>query len=144
MFGHVIPGVASLRASIPAQRAVDYYLVWLVFLLVLRYWRTAPEGCTAICATVGPEGDTVFDELIAAVLVSRPARLVFACNTVLAAEQVRRFLADFRVSFEAGKTRYQRAYSLPGFAFDKHTEISVVDVNVSNKRQQLVAGMQYV
>lgn len=165
LFGHAMPGYAFLGAAVLAQRSTDYHLVWLIFLLVFRYWRTAvqiffwtkykpalptgndefkPSDCTAICATVGPEGNLVFDELTASVLVNKPACLIFACNTIDAADQVRKFLKDFRPMFEAGNTRYQRMYNLSGFSFDRYTEIRIVDVGVSNKRHQMVAGIQHI
>ena len=165
MFGHAIPGYAFLGAAVFAQCSTDYYLVWLGFLLVFRYWRTAvqifywtkykpalptgndkfkPSDCIAICATVGPKDNLVFDELAASILVNKPACLIFACNTIDAANQVRKFLAAFRPMFEAGNTRYQRMYDLPGFSSEKYTEIRIVDVGVSNKRHQMVAGIQHI
>lgn len=165
MFGHVIPGCMYLGVAVLAQTSTDYYLVWLGFLLVFRYWRTAvqiffctkykpalptgndkfkPSNCTAICATVGPEGNLVFDELTASVLVNKPACLIFACNTQEAAEQIRKFLTEFQPMFETGTTRYQRMHNLPGFHFEKYTEIRIVDVGVSNKRHQMVAGIQHI
>jgi cellulose synthase/poly-beta-1,6-N-acetylglucosamine synthase-like glycosyltransferase len=165
MFCHVIPVATFFVASILAQSSNDYYLVWLGFLISFRYWRTAvqaffwtqyrpalPTGddkfktsdCTVICATVGPEDNLVFDELTASILVNRPARLIFACNTVKAADDVRKFLVDFRPWFEAGTTHYQRAYNIPSFPLEKFTEICVEDIGVSNKRQQIVAGLRHV
>lgn len=165
LFCHTIPAVTFFGTSVLAQYSADYYLVWLGFLLVFRYWRTAvqvffwlqykpalPTGddkfktsdCTVICATVGPEDNLVFDELTASILVNKPARLIFACNTVKAADDVRNFLVKFRPWFEAGTTRYQRDFELPGFPLEKFTEISVEDVGVSNKRQQVVAGLKQV
>ncbi|KAJ4383853.1 hypothetical protein N0V86_000696 [Didymella sp. IMI 355093] len=165
MFGHVMPSCTFFGAAVLAQFSTDYYLVWLGFLLVFRYWRTAvqiffwirykpalstandklkPSDCTAICATVGPAGNLVFDELTGSILVNKPAYLIFACNTVEAADQVRKFLKDFRPCFEAGNTRYQRVYNLSGFPFEKYTKIRIVDVGISNKRHQIVAGIQHV
>lgn len=165
LFGHVVPGLAVAGSGIAAQSAADYYTVWLAFLLVLRYWRTAVQiffwaryapalasgadvfsaaDCTAVCATVGPEGNTVFDCVVAAVLWNRPARVVFACNTAAAAEAVGGFLESFRGEFEAGATRYQREHGLAGFAVGEHTQIRVVCVGVSNKRRQMVAGLAHV
>lgn len=165
VLGHTIPGYALLGAAVLAQSSTDYYLVWLGFLLVFRYWRTAvqifywtkykpalptgndafkPSDCTAICATVGPIGNLVFDELVASILVNKPACLIFACNTIDAADQVRHFLTDFRPTFEAGNTRYQRMYNVPRFFFETYTEIRTVNVGISNKRHQMVAGIQHI
>ena len=43
MLGHTIPGCAVLGAAVLVQISTDYYLVWLGFLLVFRYWRTAVQ-----------------------------------------------------------------------------------------------------
>ncbi|CBX94470.1 predicted protein [Plenodomus lingam JN3] len=160
---HTIPSVFLLGTVIIAQQVYDSTLVWFVSLLAFRYWRIivniffwfqykpaltsddlkiSSESCTVVVPTVGPQGNSVYDEMIAAILYNRPARLIFSTNTESAAEQVNAYMPSLLAAIEAGKSAYQMQYNLK--AFRPTTEILVLNASVSNKRQQVVHGFQNV
>ena len=160
---HNIPAIFVLGTTITAQTVEDTALVWFVALLVFRYWRTlaniyfwfqyelavgtadpkiTPDSCTVIVPTVGPTGNKVYDEMVAAILVNRAARLIFSTNTAFAAQQVENALPTILADVEAGITTYQQQHGLG--PMEVITEIRVLNANVSNKRQQVVHAFSNV
>jgi cellulose synthase/poly-beta-1,6-N-acetylglucosamine synthase-like glycosyltransferase len=156
---HTIPALFLFGTAVTSQIVNDSALVWLVALLVFRYWRTVvniafwfkykpalPTGkekmlatdCTVIVPTVGPIGNPVFGEMVAGILANGPARLIFSTNTVDAAKQVEDYLRGLCAAFKAGATAYQQEWGLG--AMEILTDITVINANVSNKRQQVVHG----
>jgi hypothetical protein len=106
---HNIPAMFLLSTAIAAQSIDDTALAWFVALLAFRYWRTlvniyfwcqykptvataalkfGPESCTVVVPTVVPFGNKVYGEMIAAIIVNRPSRLIFSTNTASAAQLV--------------------------------------------------------
>lgn len=163
LLSHIIPAVVLFATTIVSQNVEDYTLIWFIALLAFRYWRTliniyfwfkykparsnvnekmTSSDCTVIVPTVGPEGNLVFAEMVAAILVNRPSRLVFSTNTELAAKQVKIFLSRFLQDFHAGRTTYQRQWA-SGFT-KVTTDIEVTNTSVSNKRQQVVNAFSMV
>ncbi|KAH9868431.1 hypothetical protein J1614_007503 [Plenodomus biglobosus] len=161
---HSIPSVFLLGTAVIAQKADDNILVWFVALLAFRYWRTIiniffwfqykpavasdglkilPEDCSVIVPTVGPLGNSVFDEMIASILYNGPARLIFSTNTELAAKDVEAHIPTVLADVEAGKSGYQLQHNLGAFDHTV-TEIIVLNASISNKRQQVVHGFQNV
>ncbi|KAJ4374047.1 hypothetical protein N0V83_002786 [Neocucurbitaria cava] len=160
---HAIPSVFLLATTMVAEEAHDPPFVWLVALLVFRYWRTlvniffwfrykpavakgdlkiTANDCTVIVPTVGPTGNTEFAEMVTAILVNRPACLVFSTNTKDAQEQVNMVKSTIVADVEAGNTTYQKQHGLG--PLEVSTKISVENAQVSNKRQQVVHGFQKV
>ena len=78
----------------------------------------------------------MYDEMVTAILVIQPKRLVFLTNTQDAA------LPAIRAQIEAGKTPYQQQYVLGPMVIN--TNIVVINAEVSNKRQQTVDAFQWV
>ncbi|KAL6712674.1 hypothetical protein ACN47E_000551 [Coniothyrium glycines] len=163
LYCHTIPALLLLLTTVTAQTVHDSALVWFVALLVFRYWRTVVQiffwfryefvmstgkekikgaDCTVIVPTVGPIGNSVFGEMVCAILVNQPARLIFSTNTQEAAEAVNAFLQELRLDFKAGVTPYQQQYGIG--ATDLVTEFEVVNANISNKREQVVHGFSLV
>jgi hypothetical protein len=91
-------------------------------LLAFRYWRTIVNiffwfryqpavtngnfktkstDCTVIVPTVGPPGNSVYDEMTTAILFNRPARLIFSTDTEAAADIVNAALPAIRAKIAA-------------------------------------------
>jgi hypothetical protein len=161
---HNIPALLLLCTTLVAQAADDSVLVWFVALLVFRYWRTlvniwfwfqykpavatpdfklTPEDCTVIVPTMGPEFSEFYDEILASILVNRPARLVLSTNTDAAEEQVQATLPAVLAQLKAGTTAYQKQYGLPAMTMT-NTEILVLNAQVSDKRRQVIHGFSNV
>jgi cellulose synthase/poly-beta-1,6-N-acetylglucosamine synthase-like glycosyltransferase len=161
---HNIPAMLFLFTTLVAQAAEDTVLVWFVALMVFRYWRTLvniwfwfqyepavaipdfklnPSDCTVIVPTMGPEFSEFYDEMLASILINRPARLALSTNTDLAEEQVKTALPAVLAQLEAGTTAYQKQHGLP--ATEKQTtEIVVLNARVSDKRRQVIHGFSNV
>ncbi|KAH7406104.1 glycosyltransferase like family 2-domain-containing protein [Phaeosphaeria sp. MPI-PUGE-AT-0046c] len=160
---HNIPALFLLGTTFAAQHFNDTYLVWFVSLMVFRYWRTlvniyfwfqyelavATPGfkinsgdCSVIVPTVDPAGNNSFRDMVSAILVNRPAQLIFSTNTAAAAQQVESTLASVVTDVEAGITSYQQQHNVG--AIKVSTNILVLDANVSNKRQQVVHAFSNV
>lgn len=163
LFFHIIPALFLYSICLLAEHTTNGADVWLVALMVFRYWRTCaqmffwcmykpvrptdndtmkPKDCTVILPTVGPNGNTVFEDLLASVLTNQPARIIFSTNTASAAESVGHFLDQFRAMYEAGATDYQQRYNLPATTI--LSDIQIINVGESNKRLQIVAGLAHV
>lgn len=159
---HVIPSLYLYGACYLAGQVTNGANVWFVSLMVFRYWRTLTQvffwlqykpvrptctdvmkskDCTVVLPTVGPAGNFVFEDLVASVLANAPACVVFATNTKVAAEGVEYFLRSLSPKYEAGETDYQRRHGLP--ATPIVTEIQIIDVGLSSKRRQVVAGLAF-
>jgi cellulose synthase/poly-beta-1,6-N-acetylglucosamine synthase-like glycosyltransferase len=160
---HNIPAMFFLGTTVTAHSTEDTALVWFMALVIFRYWRTltniwfwfkykpaiagptckvTPADCTVIVPTVGPIGNRVFAEMVTAVLVNRPARLIFSTNTIAATEQVKGILPAILADIEAGITTYQKQHGLGKQKVA--TDIQVLNANVSNKRQQVVHAFEKV
>ncbi|KAH7079161.1 glycosyltransferase like family 2-domain-containing protein [Paraphoma chrysanthemicola] len=160
---HITPSVFLLGSAIAAQTANDTALVWFVALLVFRYWRTlvniafwftyriavatndfeiTSNDCTVIVPTVGPQGNLSYVEMVAAILVNRPARLVFSTNTDNAAHDVEKALPAILADIKTGSSTYQVQHDLK--PMDLATDIVVVNAGMSNKRQQVVHAFERV
>ncbi|CAO2657473.1 Nn.00g035990.m01.CDS01 [Neocucurbitaria sp. VM-36] len=159
---HAIPSILLLGMTVIAQQHRDPPLLWLITLLVFRYWRTliniffwfrykpAATGeakvtaadCTIIIPTVGPIGNRVYDEVITAILVNRPSRLIFSTNTDAAAKQVSAALPSILADIKTGVTTYQIQHGLGPSSVT--TEILVLNARVSNKRHQVVHAFREV
>lgn len=120
---------STLLSTLLSDQAHDPPLVWLVALLAFRYWRTlvniffwfrykpavakgdlkiTANDCTVIVPTVGPTNNTEFDDMITAILVNRPARLVLSTNTEDAQKQVNMAQLTIVANVKAGNTTYQK------------------------------------
>jgi hypothetical protein len=131
--------------------------------MIFRYWRTlvaiwfwfqyeiavsTPEpniiaqDCSVIVPTVGPAGNKFFHEMVTAILINRPARLIFSTNTDSAAEQVDAVLPHILADVQAGSSTYQVEHDLGPIKVT--TEILVRNANMSNKRQQVVHAFSNV
>lgn len=136
-----------------APSAKDAALVWFTALLSFRYWRilaniyfyfqyklaiaTADfkitlEDCTVIVRPVGPTGNNVFAEMVAAIIVNCPARLIFSTTTASTTKQIEDVLEGIVSSVEAGTSVYQKEHGLGPPKVD--TEIQVLNAEVTNKR----------
>jgi hypothetical protein len=160
---HNIPAMFLFGTTVAAQVIEDTALVWFVALMIFRYWRTLTNiwfwfkykaatatsackitstDCTVIVPTVGPHGNRVFGEMVTAILINGPARLIFSTNTITATEQVEGILPVVLADIEAGAATYQKQHGL-----GKHkvtTDIQVLNANVFNKRQQVVRAFEKV
>lgn len=162
MLCHIIPAMALYGTCYLAEHTTNGADVWFIALLIFRYWRTTtqiffyfryqpvrptgndkmkPKDCTVVLPTVGPAGNASFEDLVASVLTNAPARIVFSTDTKSAAEGVENFLASFLPKYKAGVTAYQQRYRLPGTP--AVSKIEIIDVGMSSKRQQIVAGLTY-
>lgn len=163
LFYHVIPAFLLLVVTLGSQAANDGALVWFLALLVFRYWRTVVNvyfwfqykptlptqhddytaaDCTVIVPTVGPAGNAVFAEMVAAIVWNAPVQVVFSTNTDLAAAQVTAYLPSILNGLKAGTTTYQKQWGLGPLKND--TKIQVTNANVSNKRHQVVKAFDLV
>jgi hypothetical protein len=154
---HTIPSIFLLGTAMIAQQTNDKILVWFIALLMFRYWRTlvsvfmwfryrpaiatatfklTSNDCTVILPTVDPASSIVFAEVVAAVLVNRPARLIFATATGNAARLVEAALDGMLNEMKAGTTSYQIQHNLGPTHIT--TEIVIHNANVKNKREQVV------
>jgi cellulose synthase/poly-beta-1,6-N-acetylglucosamine synthase-like glycosyltransferase len=160
---HNIPALFFLGTNVTAQSVQDTALVWFMSLLALRYWRTmvniwfwfqyelatatssfrvTPGHCTVVVPTVDPAGNKVYDEMVAAILVNQPARLIFSTNAASVAQQVKDALPAILANVEAGCTTFQQQNGLGPMTV--LTEILVLNANISNKRQQTVHAFSEV
>lgn len=160
---HAIPATFLLGTAITAQIVEDTALVWFISLFIFRYWRTivniwywfhykiavAPPNfkissanCTVIVPTVGPGGNLVYDQMVASILLNRPARLIFSTNTESVTEQVKAALPAILTDIKAGSTTYQKQHGLGPMVVT--TDIQVLNAQISNKRQQVVHAFQNV
>jgi hypothetical protein len=163
LFFHTIPSAFLLGMALSAQKADDTALVWFVALLIFRYWRTVvniifwfryriavlthdlkltSDDCTVIVPTVGPQGNRSYTEMVTAILVNRPTRLIFSTNTNGAADDVRAVLPGILADIAKGLTAYQLQHDLG--PMEVAAETLVLSVNVSNKRQQVVHAFKNV
>ncbi|KAF9698716.1 hypothetical protein EKO04_003007 [Ascochyta lentis] len=160
---HIVPALFLHGTCYLADQASSSADVWIVALLLFRYWRTVvqlyfwhqyqparpttndalrAQDCTVLLPTVGPVGNKVFEHLVSSVLVNRPARVVFSTNTAAAATAVAAFLQDFYPRYRVGETDYQQRHNLAGT--DIASEINIINIGESSKRRQIVAGLEYV
>jgi hypothetical protein len=160
---HIIPSAFFLGTAIIAECSIDPALIWVQALLAFRYWRTIVNivfwftyrpavvtgdlktksgDCTVIVPTVGPSGNSVYDEMVTAILFNRPARLIFSTNTYAAADDVNAALPATIRAIAAGETAYQKQYGLGPFVIP--TEIIVPNANVSDKREQVCHALNTV
>ena len=91
------------------------------------------NDCTVIVPTVGPEGNRFFDEMVTAILVNGPARLIFSTNTPSAKKQVEDRILSIIAKFLAGTSEVELV-----------TEVKVLNAEVSNKRKQVVKAFNEV
>ncbi|KAF2132327.1 glycosyltransferase family 2 protein [Dothidotthia symphoricarpi CBS 119687] len=160
---HNIPAAFFLGTAIVTQHVNDKAMFVFGALMIFRYWRTlvnvwywfqykpavAPTDfkitsadCTVIVPTVGPVGNTVYDQMVTSILMNHPARLIFSTNTDSAAEQVNAALPLMLADIAAGHTVYQKQHGIGPIAVT--TDIKVLNARVSNKRQQVVHGFKGV
>jgi hypothetical protein len=158
---HAIPSVFLLATVLVAQEYHDSTLVWLISLLAFRYWRTiiniffwcrykptvatdfpdseiSSDQCTVIVPTVGPKGNQWFGEMVAAILVNNPARIIFSTNTEDAANDVQAALPDIQARLIDSQSEYG-----PNI-YRQETIIDVLNADISNKRAQVVHAIQEV
>ncbi|KAF1842366.1 glycosyltransferase family 2 protein [Cucurbitaria berberidis CBS 394.84] len=161
LLAHSIPAMILLGTCIMAQNAQDSALVWFAALFAFRYWRIlvnvffwfrynpalatgretiTSSDCTVIVPTVGPNGNSVFADMVAAILANGPGRLIFSTNTEDAAQQVRAILAKIVSDLKAGTSSYQQLWGVG--AVDVTTDIQVTNAKVSNKRHQVVKAFE--
>jgi cellulose synthase/poly-beta-1,6-N-acetylglucosamine synthase-like glycosyltransferase len=86
--------------------------------------------------TVGPTGNKVYDEMVPAILVNGPARLIFSTNAASAAQQVKAALSAILANVETDLTRYQQQYGIGSMKVV--TVFFVLNADISNKREQTV------
>ncbi|OAL05904.1 hypothetical protein IQ06DRAFT_362088 [Phaeosphaeriaceae sp. SRC1lsM3a] len=160
---HNIPALFLLGTTLAAQRSDDKFLVWFIALMAFRYWRTlvsiyfwfqhelavATPGfkinsgdCTVVVPTVDPAGNKSHGEMVAAILVNRPAKLIISTNTAKAEQQVKSTVLSIRSAVEAGTTTYQKQHGLG--ACKVVTKIEVLNADVSHKRQQVVRAFSTI
>lgn len=163
MVCHMIPALYFYGICYLADIAANGANIWFVSLLIFRYWRTlvqiffwcqykptrptyddamTPMDCTVLVPTVGPARNGAFEDLVASILTNGPDRVVFSTNTMVAAKGVGTFLSAFRHRYTAGATAYQLRYNIPGIPIT--TDIRIVNVGISSKRSQVVAGVAHV
>ncbi|KAH7402536.1 glycosyltransferase like family 2-domain-containing protein [Pyrenochaeta sp. MPI-SDFR-AT-0127] len=163
LLAHCIPAIFLLAICTTAQRFGDQALIWFFSLIAFRYWRIivniffwfrykpvlavgnekiTPRDCTIIVPTVGPSGNSVFAEMVAAILVNSPGRLIFSTNTDQAAQQVQAILPQIIEDLKAGTTSYQQQFRLG--PINTTTDIQITNANVSNKRHQVVKAFEMV
>lgn len=163
LFCHNIPALCLLGTTFAAQYFNDTYLVWFVAVMVFRYCRLVvniffwfqyepsvgtadlklnSSDCTVVVPTVGPEGNKCYGDMVAAILVNRPAQLTCSTNTAAAAQEVESTLPAIVADVEAGITAYQMEHGLG--AVKIATPIVVLNADVSNKRQQVVHAFSKV
>jgi hypothetical protein len=151
---HNIPAIFLLFTTIFANYIDDTALVWFGALMLFRYWRTitniwfhfqyelatmswekrhSENDCTVIVPIVGPEGNCFFDEMVTAILVNGPARLIFSTNTPSAKKQVEDRIPSIIAKFLAGTSEVELV-----------TEIKVLNAEVSNERKQVVKAFDEV
>lgn len=161
LLAHSIPAILLLGTSIVAQRVKDYNLIWFFALMIFRYWRittnvffwfrykpTLATGnekitsadCTVIVPTVGPKGNAYFADMVTAILVNGPGRLIFSTNTETAAQEVQEILPNIIENLEFGVTSYQQEWGIGPVPLN--TDIQMKDAAVSNKRQQVVKAFE--
>ncbi|KAF1913893.1 glycosyltransferase like family 2-domain-containing protein [Ampelomyces quisqualis] len=160
---HNIPALLLLTTTLIAKSAKDTALVWFVALMVFRYWRTLTNiwfwfqyelvvtsyarytgaDCTIIVPTVGTAGNGAFDEMVAAILINCPARLIFSTNSASAKKQVEDRLSAIQADVEAGTSVYQKKHRLDAMV-KLITVILVINASVSNKRAQVVHAFSCV
>lgn len=130
---HNTPAVFLLISAITAQSVQDTALVWFTATMIFRYLRTlvaiwfqfqyelavstadpkiTSQDCSVIVPPVGPAGNKFFNEMVIAILVNRPARLIFYTNTDSAAEQVDAALPHILADVQAGSSTYQAEHDL--------------------------------
>jgi hypothetical protein len=163
LFFHMWPSVVSHVAAKTAMRHEDPFLVWFTFLVFMRYYRTvvnlyywfqyipalptidsklSPDDCTVVIATVGPEGNPVFEQMVSGILFNQPTRLVFSTNTTDAATKIKEVLPTVISALELGTSFYQRENGLD--ATKLATEIIIRNAEISNKRRQVVHAFETV
>ncbi|KAF1838553.1 hypothetical protein BDW02DRAFT_624040 [Decorospora gaudefroyi] len=160
---HSVPAAFLLATTSIAQSAEDPALVVFVALLAFRHWRTIvniffwfryqpalatknpkimAEDCTVIVPTVGPEGNTVYTEMVTAILYNNPAHLIFSTNTHTAKNDVERALEHIRAEIKTGSTTYQQQHGLESFKY--RTKVEILNADVSDKRTQVVHATKSV
>jgi hypothetical protein len=132
LYCHTIPSICLFIVCRVAQYATDSALVWFFALFAFRYWRTAtniffwfqyrpaissgfptimPHDCTVVVPTVGPSGNQVYDEVVAAILINQPLRLIFSTNTDSAAKEVQERLPMIISDIKSGISTYQMQHT---------------------------------
>jgi cellulose synthase/poly-beta-1,6-N-acetylglucosamine synthase-like glycosyltransferase len=164
---HLIPALAFFCTSHLADTANNPANIWFWALLLFRYWRTAvniffwlrykpavtalgektkvsAQDVTVIVPTVGPYANnvSVFDEMVTAILMNRPAKVIFSANTETATADVMNAVPGYISAIAAGTTNYQRLHNLPAMLVT--SEIEYVNAHVSNKRRQVVEAIARV
>ncbi|KAF3000793.1 hypothetical protein E8E13_005804 [Curvularia kusanoi] len=163
MVCHTIPALYLYGTCHLANIAANSSDIWFASLMIFRYWRTLvqiffwsrykpmrptrndtmkPKDCTVLVPTVGPAGNSAFEDLIASILTNNPARVIFSTNTRAAAEGLETSLRTFRLKYNEGTTAYQLLNNIHGATID--TDIQIINVGISSKRSQIVSGLAYV
>ncbi|KAF2823544.1 hypothetical protein CC86DRAFT_422452 [Ophiobolus disseminans] len=140
---HNIPAMFLVGTTMAAQSVETTALIWFAALIIFRYWRTLvniyfwlqykpavastnpkfrAEDCTVIVPTVGPRDNTVYKEMVAAILVNHPELLIFSTNTALATQEKQHNLGPMKV--------------VP--------ETLMLNADISNKRKQVVRAFSKV
>lgn len=157
---HMWVATLLLLTALKADRYHDPAIVWFLFFLIFRYYRTivdvyfwfrykpavAPKNfvytsrdVTVLVPTVGPEGNEAFAEMVAGILYNKPARLVFSTVREKAVEDIKEAMRTIDQSLNNGTCIYQRKRNLLPFKLD--TDIRYLSINIASKRKQTCAAL---
>ena len=163
LFKHMWLATLLLLTALTADRHHDPVLIWFVFLLIFRYYKTivngyfwftykpavAPENfalssrdVTVLVPTVGPKGNDAFAEMVAGILYNRPERLIFSTVNEEAKNDIKEIMPIIEESLENGSSGYQRERGLS--SFKSTTEVKYFSANVASKREQTCAPLHMV
>lgn len=93
-----------------------------------------PSDCTVIVPTVGPkEENIIFEDMIASILVNRPARLIFSTDKADAEMDIHDVVPSIIAKIEAGTTDYQVQRGLGKSAVKTNYRVS--NAKISTKRE---------
>ncbi|CAG5179094.1 uncharacterized protein ALTATR162_LOCUS9030 [Alternaria atra] len=168
-FLHIVP-MLLLNATITKSLSVkDKGLLWFAALMVYRYYRTIltvyfyfryeialepspqdpeskPSDCTVIVPTVGPAMNSVFEDMVAAILWNKPKQLLFSANKPESQADIETEVRKIVAAFRNGDTTYQKEHKLgpPGWHLETVTKIGYTFINDSNKRKQTMKAIKLV
>ncbi|CAI6336712.1 unnamed protein product [Periconia digitata] len=165
---HFLPPLVKVFFSSWAKNSGDSALVWLIAIMVFRYYKTVISvyfwnryklatvsscktsnvkghfytslDCTAIIPTVGPTGNSRFYDMLVSIAVNGPARIIISTNNSESQNQVLNCLPEFKQKF---REEYPAGfdYQQPDKSQKgvfKLPPIDVINADVSDKRRQFL------
>jgi hypothetical protein len=92
-----------------------------------------PSDCTVIIATVGPDNNAVFEDMVSGFLFNQPVRLIFSATSENAAKKIEEVLLQIKIALAHENSTYQKAKNLGVMVA---TKLDILNADISNKRPQ--------